>query len=513
MRESARLVCLFATLLIACEGPGECKLDAETPTLTAFETHGKVQVAERLEGRNFKNNLSDVDWLKEGTNLTVVVDHECRARSRTRQGLSEEFPESIGIRSHRWVLGKDISLADLASEAQNDRCVIGISRPIALRTFATDPDLSRQGHLQTVKALTAAPLFFGSHGIKSDVILAVIDTGIDLDHEDLKENIWTNPGEIKGNFKDDDNNGYVDDINGYNFASKKGDANFEGQEYHGTHVAGLAAARLDNGVGGSGVIGKKVRLMSLNVFGRNGGAETEDLDNAIRYAADNGANVINMSLGGRGATASTEQAIKYAIGKGVVLVVAAGNENRKLDETYFVTPASYGSKFRGVITVGSIDVSNEIRSTFSNYSPVNVEIGAPGSIDSSNDEGLYSTMLSDQYGRIQGTSMASPVAAGAAALAYGLLKTRGVDVTPLIVEDLLIETGREVSALAGIFKGRVVDAEALYRTIDSRYPAGATPTPTPHPTPVTSPEPTPEPTSPPESPQPSPVPTPCPTTA
>jgi subtilisin family serine protease len=460
----------------ACEDPN-CTDPKTQASSTPFTTTEKVLLFP--PGTVTTQTVS----VPKGTRLTVVTDLDCRGQGQT------------GIRSHTWVLENNTTIQSLNDGALSDDCILGIGPSVALKTFSDDPDLGKQDHLVTAKALSAATKFFDSaKGIKDDVVLAVIDTGVALEHEDLKENIWTNTKEIAGNGKDDDRNGYVDDVNGYNFASKKGDANPEGGEYHGTHVAGLAAARLGNGKGGAGIMGQKIKIMSLNVFGDQEGAETADLDNAIRYAANNGADVINMSLGGRGATSSTEQAIAYAISKGAVVVAAAGNDGHILDNNFFVTPGSYGAKYAGMLTVGSVDTRNDDRSSFSNFSTLLVEIAAPGSVNSDRFLGLYSTVLNNRYSRAEGTSMASPVAAGAAALAVGLIRSRGGKVTPALIEQLLLESSRSVASLKSVFKAGIVDAMKLYDVVDQRFPFNQ-PSPTPVATAEPSPSPTPGPTS------------------
>ncbi|MEQ1877958.1 MAG: S8 family serine peptidase [Bdellovibrionia bacterium] len=491
MRKCAFILVLALT---ACEDPN-CADPASvqaSPSSAPYSSNEKVLLYP--PGMIVTQTVS----VPKGTRLTVVFNETCRNIGHK------------GIRSETMLIESDTSLEELNANALGDPCVVGIGRSVAIRPFADDPDLAKQDHLATTRVLTSAVQFFdATKGIKEDVVLAVIDTGVELMHEDLKENIWVNPKEVAGNGRDDDGNGYVDDVNGYNFASRKGDANPEGGEYHGTHVAGLAAARLGNGRGGSGVMGKRIRVMSLNVFGDNGGAETADLDNAIRYAADNGADVINMSLGGRGATSSTEQAVAYAISKGAVIVAAAGNDGHVLDNNFFVTPGSYGARYEGMLTVGSIDTKSENRSGFSNFSSVLVEIGAPGSIDSNEDVGLYSTVLNSRYSRAEGTSMAAPVAAGAAALAVGLVRSRRANVTPALIESLLHQSSRSVTSLKSVFKSGIVDAQKLYETIDQRFPA-ATPQPTAQPTPSPTPGPTASPTPGPTS-TPSPTSTPVPT--
>jgi subtilisin family serine protease len=292
--------------------------------------------------------------------------------------------------------------------------------------------------------------------------------------------MWVNTKEVAGNGLDDDGNGYADDFYGYNFASKIADPSPEtwtgqgsGGQIHGTHVAGLAAANSNNGVGVAGVGGIKARVMALNVFGKIAGADTVNIDEAIKYAADNGADIINMSLGGPGRAETTGDAIKYAVSKGVVVIVAAGNDNKDINTNFF-TPASFGSEVQGMLAVGAIDSDTSKRCSFSNYNTTRVEIGAPGC------NGLFSTVPNNGYQSLQGTSMASPVTAGAAALAVGLIKTRsGADANPAEVEDIMKAGSRVESSLTSYFKdGKTVDLVTLYTEVDKRYPVGGNSTPT-----------------------------------
>lgn len=500
-RTGLMLAITLSLLSTACDKKSENKgCEAQPTSLAPFSENQKVV----LQTSNTITTQSVT--VAKGTPLTVVVDQSCRGVGR-------------GIRSHTWVVDANTTIQKLNTEAVADKCIIGVGPSLQLKTFSNDPALPLQEHLATTKLLSKVDAYFNPiTGIRDDVVIAIIDTGVELAHEDLQENIWVNPKEISNNGVDDDGNGYIDDVNGYNFNLGIGNANARAGQFHGTHVAGLAAARLGNGKGGAGVMGQKVKIMSLNVFDDMGGADTANADNAIRYAADNGAHVINMSLGAYGAASSTEQALAYAVSKGVVVVVAAGNDNHVLDRDFMVTPASYGSQIRGMLTVGSIDTKNEGRSTFSNFSPLLVEIVGPGSVDSVPvlaPVGLYSTMLGNRYERFQGTSMASPVVAGVAALAVGLVHSRGGKVKPAQIEDLLTNSSRTLSPLKTLFKAGVVDVEKLYETIDELYPfTGATPEPTPAPTPTPKPTakptptatPTPGPTSEPlSSPAPSPV--------
>jgi subtilisin family serine protease len=489
-----KYVILMAAVYLAACGSGSTSaplICASNQVANPFEVGGKIQISDE--------NSSSMEYLlnpiapsmdsqqptevvlNQGTELVAVVDEQCVMKSG-RAPLSSALysqestePTKGGMKSVRWTLPYSVRSSELEDLAKSDDCLVGISNALDLDVNAdeVDPRISEQTHLKAIRAPEAYPKFFGAeNGIRKDVIIAIVDTGVDINHEDLKGNLWVNPDEIPGNGVDDDRNGYIDDVNGYNFPSRKGNPNHEGtfkSYYHGTHVAGLAAAQMGNGRGGSGSMGKHGKIMALNVFGKNPGASTHHIENAIRYAADNGASVINLSLGGSGKSASSQAAYAYAVKKGVVIMAAASNDNKLLTTANMRTPASYGQMYPGMITVGSTDVKTGLRSYFSNYGTQFVEIGAPGS-DSTYGSGILSTMPGNKYGRLQGTSMAAPVAAGSAALIIGILKTWQKSFTPAFVEQLMTATGRSDSRLTKYFKGgKVIDLKNAADTLFSKY--------------------------------------------
>jgi subtilisin family serine protease len=267
----------------------------------------------------------------------------------------------------------------LATRARAER----IFRPTVVGpTLPDDPLFGQQWALHNVgqtggtdDADIDAPEAWRSHGTGSaSVVVAVVDTGVHIGHEDLKDNIWRNPGEIPGNGRDDDRNGYVDDVNGFDFYSY--DATVydpEDGDQHGTHVAGIIGAAGDNGVGIAGV-NHDVAIMPVKFLGPWGGGEYEGAE-AIIYAVDNGAQVINCSWGGSRAEV-IEEALQYAAEHGVVVSVAAGNDSSDIDEYgEWAYPAS--SDATCVITVASTDHNDEL-SWFSNYGDETVELAAPG---------------------------------------------------------------------------------------------------------------------------------------
>lgn len=271
-----------------------------------------------------------------------------------------------------------------------------------------------------------------------DVVVAVIDTGIDYDHPDLEDNIWLNPGECgsgkETNGIDDDGNGYEDDWHGWDFVNGDNnpmDGNTYLERYHGTHVAGIIGAVGDNDSGVAGVTWD-VQLMPLRVLDENGAGDTTDIINAVDYATDNGANISNNSYGGGGFSQSFLYAIGRALSAGSLFVAAAGNDSVDNDITPNY-PSSYN--FNNIISVLSTDIDDEL-SGFSNYGSASVDIGAPGGSDSSQSSyNIFSTKYNQAYQYHAGTSMATPFVTGAAALAwekrpemtYSQLKTRIIE--------------------------------------------------------------------------------------
>jgi len=268
------------------------------------------------------------------------------------------------------------------------------------------------------------------------VVIAVSDTGIDTTHPDLVQNLWTNPGEVPGNGIDDDVNGYVDDVHGWNFVAN--DADVDDDHGHGTHVAGTAAAAGQNGLGVVGVA-FEARVMAVKGLGADGNGSDSDLADGILYAVENGARVINASWGADSpASPVLEDALDVAHAAGVVFVAAAGNSGSEVDYTPFtrVDPQQrfFPAAFRQAIAVGAVD-HTDARAAFSNYG-VKIDVVAPGggdqpppnqfpqqSILSLKARHAGAAMTGDgdlvvggSYLRQAGTSMATPHVSGAAAL-------------------------------------------------------------------------------------------------
>ncbi|HEY8271283.1 MAG TPA: S8 family peptidase [Pseudobdellovibrionaceae bacterium] len=272
-----------------------------------------------------------------------------------------------------------------------------------------DPAIHQAWGLKKSDAARAWSVSKGSH----KVIVAIIDTGADIKHEDLDSNIWTNPGEAgldsKGRNKasngiDDDGNGFIDDVHGWNFVSNNG--TLADNHGHGTHIACIVGAKAGNNKGISG-ISPEVSLMILKYYDPKI-PNTDNLKNtvaAIKYAVKMGANIINYSGGGTEYSKEEHDAIVEAEKKGILFVAAAGNERSNSDQFKYY-PADYG--LSNIVSITAIDPSTEVLSS-SNYGIETVDIAAPG-------QNILSCLPGNAYGYLTGTSQATAFVTGAAVL-------------------------------------------------------------------------------------------------
>jgi subtilisin family serine protease len=304
-----------------------------------------------------------------------------------------------------------------------------------------DPLIGRQWELASGASMRAPQAW--DRLVGGPVTVAVIDSGIDLTHPDLAANLWTNQREVAGNGVDDDRNGYVDDVHGYDFVAGDGDPADE--LGHGTEVAGVIGARGGNGLGIAGVAWR-ARIMALRVLDSRDRASTPDIAAAIRYAVANGARIINVSLNGDAKSAAVEDAIVAAQAAGVLVVASAGNDARDLDSTPSY-PASYGED--NVIVVGSSGRRGTI-SGFSNRGARAVDILAPG-------EDILSTDRNGEYSVSSGTSMAAPHVTGALAL----LASARPGLSGARLRAALLAGAQPASTRAG---GRRLDVAAALKT-------------------------------------------------
>ncbi len=293
---------------------------------------------------------------------------------------------------------------------------------------------------------------------EASVVVAVIDAGADTGHPELVSRFWTNPGEIAGNGVDDDANGYVDDVHGWDFAGNDPDTQPVVNE-HGTEVSGVVAAAV-NGVGIAGVA-PGATLMELRAC-TAGGCALSDVAEAVVYAVDEGARIINLSLGVTCDETDPTQAatcpdpllaaaIDYAEGAGVLVVAAAGNGGENLDDpTTRVYPA--GLPNANVVSVASSD-DDDVLSSFSAFGATSVDLAAPG------EAILTTAFLLGDYDVVSGTSFAAPHVAGAAAL----MLSRNPDLDPATIVSMLVDTVDRNPTLNGVTLsgGRLDAAEAV----------------------------------------------------
>jgi serine protease len=296
-----------------------------------------------------------------------------------------------------------------------------------------DPNHASQYAISKIQSEAAWDINKGD----ASIIIAIDDTGVDWDHPDLAANIWVNDDPVDGS--DNDGNGYVDDINGWDFGGLTGtpdnDPN-EDRPDHGTHVAGISSAVTDNGVGVSS-IGFNCTIMPVktsqdDIRNQAGQALIAYGYEGIVYAADNGAHVINCSWGGFNYSIAAKAAIDYAISKGTLVVGAAGNNG--------ISTVIYPAAYPGVLSVGST-TSSDTRSGFSNYG-MYLDVLAPGS-------SIYNTWQNDTYASLSGTSMASPLAAGLAGLVFNQFPSY----TPLQVAEQIRVNADNIDAQNAGFSG------------------------------------------------------------
>ncbi len=356
-------------------------------------------------------------------------------------------------------LVKTVDADKLINALQNDSAVSYTQRD----TYAGAQDMPEAVKVPTQKALSYTPgfndpkmsqlwAFDSQHGMSvleaytklpavtpEEVIVAVVDTGVDYNHEDLKDIMWVNAGEIAGDGIDNDGNGYIDDVYGINtLIRKNGKATTDpmASHWHGTHVAGTIAATQNNGVGIAGVA-SNVKIMAIRTVPDDADEKDSDIVEAYLYAAKNGAKLINCSFGKQ--LNEDGMVVKEAIdhiGKkyGVLVVASAGNDTQDID-TKLKYPASFDTDYMIVIasTQKPSMWSTAQISSFSNYGKKNVDIAAPGS-------NIYSTMNNNKYGMASGTSMASPNTTGVLAMILGF----NPDLSPLQLKKLAMDTVTKV---------------------------------------------------------------------
>ncbi len=314
--------------------------------------------------------------------------------------------------------------------------ILALQRNLKYEAYdAVDPEFSQSWGLsnsgQTISGIDSGIIGVDVGAVSAwkipianqDLVVAILDTGIDLLHEDLKTNIWKNRLEIESNQSDDDANGFINDVYGWNFVDDNG--NVQDDNNHGTAVAGVLGADTKNGKGSRGLL-TKGSLMVVKILDQNGMSTTERAVMGIEYAVKNGASVINASWGGTTFDQVLFDTISWANERGVLVVCAAGNEAKDNDTD---ERPSYPASFQlpNVVSVAAHDNQDRLVS-FTNYGKETVHVAAPGI-------GIYSTVRGG-YLWLQGTSFAAPFVAGVAAM----LRGQEPLLSPLEVKNRLIQT-------------------------------------------------------------------------
>jgi subtilisin family serine protease len=340
-------------------------------------------------GENYVPGEILVKWKKGVSQLSV---------QNVQRSLDMKAQRTFtSLRIHHMKLRRGMKVKTALTQLRQNPNVEYAEPNYIMRALATTPNDPQFGQLWglhntgenggTADADIDAPEAWDIHTGSTDVVIAVLDTGIDFDHYDIgngsNSNIWTNTGEIPGNGIDDDGNGYIDDVHGWDFVGEDNDPtdyyhDYWGNAGHGTHVAGTIAALGNNSVGITGV-NWYASIMPLRILGAQGATDTPRAIAAIMYAADNGAKVINASWGGGGPSQALEDAISYANDRGCLFVAAAGNggddtwgDDNDLSPFY---PASYD--LPNIIAVAATD-HNDTLGDFSNYGATSVDVAAPG---------------------------------------------------------------------------------------------------------------------------------------
>ena len=420
-------ICL---LLLACLIHFCCiAVNATPPEFTPGELLVRLTPEASAELDNLKSDSAVARFFAEQKVISYKRAIPLKSRSSTyRSNIDRAYLLRFSLLADLATLKATFGKSDYI-EAVSLNCL----RPTLVDVIVpNDPKYTEQWSLPAMKLPEAWTIEKGN----KNVVIAIVDSGIDYRHDDLANKIWVNQDEIPDNEIDDDENGYVDDVYGWDFTDApnlqaegdfvEGDNEPIDESGHGTHVAGIAGAVPDNGIGIAGVAWN-CSLMAVRAgLSLGGGSRMQDDDSAaaIVYAADNGADIINMSWGSKQQSFVIRDAIEYAYARGVVLIGAAGNSN----EAESIFPAAY----RKVIAVAS---TNQFQQRFyrSNYG-ASVDISAPGN-------GIISTQIDNGYRLLTGTSMAAAHVAGVAAL---MLSKRPA-LTHEEIRQILINTADTVS--------------------------------------------------------------------
>lgn len=408
-----------------------CKVNAEQEFLVKLNGDFSVQEIENYFGKYNVKDLRFNGWVK-----VSVLNNESIFKLRK---FSQNIEKNKSFK---------IQIADRVSSIWSDVPAVKVD-PDFPTTFQTvsgpDSAYTKQWGMIDLKVKET---WKNAATQGENVVVAVIDTGVDYTHDELAENIWRNSGESGGgketNGIDDDGNGFIDDVVGWDFVENdnkpydlKG-GGFSGNPGHGTHVSGIIAAKADNGIGVVGVA-PSVKIMAMRFISEQGSGTTDAAVQAIKYAVDNGAKILSNSWGSEGDDPEGQilkEVIQYALDRDVLFVAAAGNSAYDNDVPgKMAVPASYD--FGNIISVAAVDRNNKLAS-FSSYGLKTVDIAAPG-VD------ILSTSPKNKYMTLPGTSMACPHVSGSAALYW----SKYPNAKMIEVKAAILNSAIPVSSLSG----------------------------------------------------------------
>jgi len=379
------------------------------------------------------------------TGISSVDSLNYRFSVSSIKKISESNHETLsGV--YKLTFPHEVNITDIVYEYSNNPFVEYAEPNYFARIFVipNDANYSSQWAHEKIGSESAWDIERGNEG----VVIAIIDSGVDWDHPDLAANIWNNTGEVVDGI-DNDGNGYIDDIRGWDFVNTTENCT-EGEDCvgednnpmdfngHGTHCSGIAAAVSNNSEGIAGVCWY-CKIMPLKA-GYDNLLEYVDTAEALVYAADNGADVVSMSWGGFYRSSLIQDSIEYARNKGVVLVAAAGNDGMNIK--------SYPASYDNVLSVAASG-EDDARKTWSNFGS-SVDVLAPGG-------SILSTLFNDSYASWSGTSMATPHVAGLA----GLILSKNQSFSPIEVRTILRSTTDQINETRHVGTGRINASQAL----------------------------------------------------
>ncbi|MEE8452775.1 MAG: S8 family serine peptidase [Thermoguttaceae bacterium] len=441
--------------------------DSDTP---AHVNPANLSIDESTWSQDISGNSKVYDWIVQFDAASIGASSSLADTEPLLAGAGFEVQaiRGLGLVGQTVVRSSGVSLTSVSDWLKNNEYVVSYEIDVARQLQMTPNDasysqlwgLNNTGQSGgTADADIDAPEAWDISTGSSDIVVAVIDTGVNYNHQDLAANIWTNPGEIAGNGIDDDGNGFVDDVHGYDFINNDGDPMDD--HGHGTHVSGTIAGAGNDGVGVVGVNWSS-SIMGLKFLSASGSGYTSDAVSAVNYATmmrtQYGVNVrvTSNSWGGGGSSTAMANAIEASGNAGILFVAAAGNSASNND----VSP-HYPSNYNvfNVLSVAATDRNDNLAS-FSSYGATTVHLAAPG-------VSIYSTTLGNGYASWSGTSMATPHVSGVAALAWSV----DPDATVADIRSAILDSVDQLGSLSGrVSTGGRLNALATLELIDSDAP-------------------------------------------